>query len=119
MAKEYFRTQTEFIEFDSDTNTVTTISDNPEIGCFYYSSFKHRGELEFEGALYQAKISTKLTHQLQVLAQTSDTVLTATDEYGRVQTFNPYEMSMRHDYVSTADEFQSCLNNVKQKIINS
>jgi len=33
MGKEYFKTQTEYIEFDSDTNIVTTISDNPEIGC--------------------------------------------------------------------------------------
>lgn len=119
MAKEYFKTQTEFIEFDSDTNTVVTISDNTISGTFYYSSFTHRGDLEFEGALYQAKISTKLTQQLQTLAQTGDTILTATDEYGRVQSFNPYQMSMRHDYVSTADEFQSCLDSVKQKIINS
>lgn len=118
MAKEYFKTNTEFIEFDLDTNTVTTISDNPEIGCFYYSSFKHRGTLEFEGALYQAKIATKLTQRLKELAQTSDTRLSATDEYGRTITYNPYQMSMRHDYISTSDEFQSTLDQVKAKINN-
>lgn len=118
MEKEYFRNQTEFIEFDPNTNIVTTVSDNPEAGCFYYSSFKHRGALEFEGALYQAKIATKLTAQLQTLVQTGDAQISATDEYGRTIKSNPYEMAMRHDYVSTANEFANAFNIVKEKIAN-
>jgi len=119
MGKEYFKTQTEYIEFDSDTNIVTTISDNPEIGCFYYSSFKHRGNLEFEGALYQQKISAKMTQQLQELAEQGNTILSATDEYGRTQNFNVHQMSMRHDYISTSSEFYSVLDQVRGKINNS
>ena len=118
MEKEYFRNQTEFIEFDPNTNIVTTVSNNPEAGCFYYSSFKHRGPLEFEGALYQAKIATKFTAHLQTLAQSDNTQLSATDEYGRTVVSNPYQMAMRHDYTSNADEFVDAFNIVKEKILN-
>lgn len=119
MAKEYFKTQTEYIQFDSDTRTVITVSDNPEIGAFYYSSFQHRGDLEFEGALFQAKIAAKLTQRVEELAQTDTTIITATDEYGRTQEFNPYQMARRNDYISTAAEFENAIQNVKEKINNA
>jgi hypothetical protein len=120
MEKEYFRTFTEYIEFDPNTNVVTTISNNPDIGCFYYSSFKHRGTLEFEGALYQAKIAAKLTQRLDELAQTDTTTrLTATDDYGRTIEYNPYQMARRQDFVSTASEFNNTLAEVKALIANS
>ncbi len=118
MEKEYFRTLTEFVEFDPNTNTVTTISNQPNIGVFYYSSFTHRGTLEFEGALYQAKIATKLTQQL-IQTEASAPTLTAADQYGQVHEFNPHQMSRRNDFVSNADEFNNTLAEVKALINNS
>ncbi len=118
MEKEYFRTLTEFIEFDPNTNTVTTISNQPNIGVFYYSSFTHRGTLEFEGALYQAKIAAKLTQHL-IQTENEVSTITATDQYGQTHEFNPNQMSRRNDFVSNADEFNTTLADVKALIANS
>ena len=111
MAKEHFFSQgTEYKQFNSENNSVTTIS-NPQPGMFYYSVFTFRNDVEFEGAAFHEKLAVKRTEDFMANTQ-NQAILSATNEYGTVE----YNIAMNAPrfYTCTESEFES----KKQEVLN-
>lgn len=112
MAKEYFLTNNEYKEFDSENKRITSIGDFGP-GRFYYSVNTVESDVHFDGALFHEKMAQKRTMNIEANGQT----LTSITENGIELQTSVYEKMPKTNAVGEND-FESVRSSVLSRIQN-